>query len=1220
MKYEKTLIDIKTEIVSSDTMYSLILINAETLSITLNGTRCYLAGYFLLCLTPEDSISVESGHYEAVNLQFLPFFYNVNLSHEVIGMPLYEQMRARHGYPDFHLFRTRSADYIGILHLKKEEYDITATFFDRAQRHIAAHNSDGMWSCNTRSALISILQTAESAHHAPGAIREDEILRYIRENPAEDLSLSELCQRFHTNRTTLSEKVKSLTGLTPAQYVLETRLNLSCPDLLFTSVPIQIVAEKYGFSDPNYYIRAFKKRFGKSPLQYRKDSYDNRRLHQQSYRALAVRIRDFENYIKRGLGCAVLMLKKEKEVSSFRKVFVDFLLGNDKFVRRFGFYEKTLIESFPDNTELAAQISAELFSRVKGGRCYFSIPLLIEYGYREDILTHLEGEYAKEYAHLTELLKKHADSKDTDIIANRYANIARALLDYLSLDDTRILRILYDMADLYHYSDHPPVPEKNNPIFSLRNGVGQTRFLALLRKAEAGHPFGEKLDLYKVFKETKPLPHPLKAEHVLKSKTLFSNEYPALSAAFADADPEIHIAVSREALAETDTERKNFLLSFFTNAASDRRQEPVFPLSPEPLISIAENTLSKTIGECTYTELCCLQILCRMRSPAVRSFGEKLVCHAESVPDKRTAESLKTYGLRMCIEGNYTAADKQQFVDLLTDSEQENIWIDVFSDLLAKHTPDLPIELVPYLLHNAHPIRERVSLVRALAKTNTFTEELLLECLYDANAETRQIAEQYQKEMTAVLTFEKDLQKGLGRAFLTVKAAADKEPYRKAIISFTLNLEGKRHQPNLDRYLFDLISLFPDSDAIFGEITPHLFAYLKKSVTLTVLPLLLRLGREQEVHEVMEDMYRFAYKNILEQEIAGAQSKDMPAFCQYFTCACATLVRELRGGEAQTRQILNDISDFYDYSDTPYIPTRWNPLLAAGCSDETLLCLAKETAKNHRNGEKLLAELESQMDAATLPPKENLTIDDLLTTTRENSEKYYAVAKAFTMAPDSLVRALSKEILKENDLKKLADLISFFNFGRRAPNGPALPHLFPYDPTPLIKIAESNTAIDPATGFLPPEIGELYMFLTQIRHPAVRTWGEKLRTNPPLFREGIIAFEANYIPEDGEILEKMVKDAPEQHRTHWLHAAGRLIANNAEGISEELIRHCFYNTTDSNARLHILQAWQKRGTLPEEIRSECRYDTYEEIRTLVTETPDKATEGGAKTHDAYSRF
>jgi len=67
--------------------------------------------------------------------------------------------------------------------------------------------------------------------------------------------------------------------MAPMEYVMEERLNQSCPDLLFTALPIGDVALKYGFSGANYYIRAFKRRFGKSPLQYRNDGLERLRQH-----------------------------------------------------------------------------------------------------------------------------------------------------------------------------------------------------------------------------------------------------------------------------------------------------------------------------------------------------------------------------------------------------------------------------------------------------------------------------------------------------------------------------------------------------------------------------------------------------------------------------------------------------------------------------------------------------------------------------------------------------------------------------------------------------------------------------------------------------------------------------------------------------------------------------------------------------------------------------
>jgi len=451
--------------------------------------------------------------------------------------------------------------------------------------------------------------------------------------------------------------------------------------------------------------------------------------------------------------------------------------------------------------------------------------------------------------------------------------------------------------------------------------------------------------------------------------------------------------------------------------------------------------------------------------------------------------------------------------------------------------------------------------------------------------------------------FENDITKGLGRSILTVKSARDKEPYRKCIVSFIENLEGKQYIPGFDRYLYELISLFPDRDAILSEITPVLISYLRKGMTLNALPLLLRLGYEADVREIMEEMYRTSYRKIFDHEEAGLAEEDISPVCQLFTCASMVLVRELHGEDARTMQILYDIADLYDFSDTPYIPTRWNPLYAFTGDDKTLMRLLETVASEHRNGKKLLAQMKAQQDYADVPAKENLTLDDLLRARREDVENYYAIAKAFRSAPDSLVREFSAAILREKDLSKLATLVSFFNFGRRAPNRKRFFHVFPYDPGPIIEIAEQNTEIDSEKGILPAEIWELYMFLSHIRHHAVRTWGEKLRTyegkNDNFLHYGIITFVSNYIPKDGVALERMVKAASDSVRPHWVRAAVQLITDEEPGISDDLIRYCFYTADDCISRLHILSTWMKRGTVPPEIITECRYDAYDEIRRLV---------------------
>ena len=224
MEYEYSLIHISDRIYDGDKMYSVSLVDAHGLSFTLNGNSSMLSGKFLFCFSSTDVLERVNGEYTARTLSFLPYFYNVNLNTAIIDSPIYKEMREKYGYPDFYLFRTRTEKYNGIIKLTDGEYENLLSLLLSAERHIYSHPTDVMWSCRTRSDMISILRVAEAAHIGKHADTTNEVLRYIRANPRADLSITALCDKFSTNRTTLADTIKELTGLSPAQYVLSERL------------------------------------------------------------------------------------------------------------------------------------------------------------------------------------------------------------------------------------------------------------------------------------------------------------------------------------------------------------------------------------------------------------------------------------------------------------------------------------------------------------------------------------------------------------------------------------------------------------------------------------------------------------------------------------------------------------------------------------------------------------------------------------------------------------------------------------------------------------------------------------------------------------------------------------------------------------------------------------------------------------------------------------
>lgn len=98
-----------------------------------------------------------------------------------------------------------------------------------------------------------------------------DIKSYIDEHLAEDISVTSVCNHFFISKNKLY-KVLHLNGdITLMQYVNDKRLEVAKKILLSSDRPISDIAEEVGFRDYNYFIQAFKKKHGMTPLRYRKE-------------------------------------------------------------------------------------------------------------------------------------------------------------------------------------------------------------------------------------------------------------------------------------------------------------------------------------------------------------------------------------------------------------------------------------------------------------------------------------------------------------------------------------------------------------------------------------------------------------------------------------------------------------------------------------------------------------------------------------------------------------------------------------------------------------------------------------------------------------------------------------------------------------------------------------------------------------------------------------
>lgn len=97
-----------------------------------------------------------------------------------------------------------------------------------------------------------------------------QILLYINHNYA-SISLEEVAEEFHYSKTYLNRIFKKHMGTTILKQIQDTRLQESCQFLKNTRMSVEDIALHVGYEDTSYFIELFKKKYKKTPLQYRND-------------------------------------------------------------------------------------------------------------------------------------------------------------------------------------------------------------------------------------------------------------------------------------------------------------------------------------------------------------------------------------------------------------------------------------------------------------------------------------------------------------------------------------------------------------------------------------------------------------------------------------------------------------------------------------------------------------------------------------------------------------------------------------------------------------------------------------------------------------------------------------------------------------------------------------------------------------------------------------
>ena len=124
--------------------------------------------------------------------------------------------------------------------------------------------------------FIELMRNCNSLYELPPDVPKNNLMRYdiikaIQKN-YETVTLTDLAEKFNVTSQYASRLIRQLTGRTFTEILLKIRMEQACSLLRDTSIPVGDIAGQVGYENPEHFIRFFKREYGITPGEYRKNT------------------------------------------------------------------------------------------------------------------------------------------------------------------------------------------------------------------------------------------------------------------------------------------------------------------------------------------------------------------------------------------------------------------------------------------------------------------------------------------------------------------------------------------------------------------------------------------------------------------------------------------------------------------------------------------------------------------------------------------------------------------------------------------------------------------------------------------------------------------------------------------------------------------------------------------------------------------------------------
>ncbi len=230
-------------------------------------------------------------HLSPNNMYLIPSYtyssYKCNLSHEQYYISFFEELGSGLSIYNFVNFnyevkasKLDETCFKRLLYLNPnrhltnydpEHYDNYPVLLGSEKKNTELSASNFIETHGIVKLLMSKFIDASIAPNKPNNTNLDRVLNYISENLHETLTLTVLANYCNMSKDHFSRSFKKHYGLRPTKYIQNRRLERFLLLLITTNYSVREIALKVGFENYTYFLRYFKERMGKTPVEFRKE-------------------------------------------------------------------------------------------------------------------------------------------------------------------------------------------------------------------------------------------------------------------------------------------------------------------------------------------------------------------------------------------------------------------------------------------------------------------------------------------------------------------------------------------------------------------------------------------------------------------------------------------------------------------------------------------------------------------------------------------------------------------------------------------------------------------------------------------------------------------------------------------------------------------------------------------------------------------------------------